>query len=245
MQAKFEKCVIKRVSSSLSVIIHLGIQVAFLGFGSIGILLPSSPALGLVSAQVHYGIKSNKLTLASGDTTADAVDQSGNSMGVGLDFDLSKVAPIAAGAFYHIDKSKGNLAGVDTVYTATVGGAELLLWAPIPVITPFIKFGYVLFGNAEINENLAGSDIESTLGIEKVTLSGGTPSGYRAALGIAYTIVPTCSLFLNYTMINERSEFTESSLTMTNGTTASSTLSEKLKYTANGRFVGFGIGLSI
>src|SRR5262245_39042127 len=91
----------------------------------------SSNALALVMGQIHYGIKSNTLK-ETAPASGESSSLSGSSIGLGVDFDPVKTLPVGAGFFYHMDSSKGTKDGITATYTESVGGLEIMAWAPLP-----------------------------------------------------------------------------------------------------------------
>ncbi len=155
-------------------------------------LLNATPAWAIFDAQVFYGQRTNT-SKAKG---ADGSDIKGNELKAAAHLSPIPLVPIGFGASVStVTYEKDEPAVKD--FQGLEGSLEITAWLPfVPVVTPYAKLGYILFGAYGLDSNVP-DPITGTATETKTTFK---PKGTTIALGLKWSPLPLVGVLLEYDM---------------------------------------------
>jgi hypothetical protein len=209
------------------------------------IFLASATTFAKPESIVHftYGIKSNTWKMLEPEEADEETAMSGSSLGI--DAYLSpRGLPIGFGFFYNSDRSTGKEDEVEMTFSEQVGGLQLMLWVPWQKFRPFVKFGYVLFGESATELKYLEPDESAQFVVESVTYKSGKVNGFRGAGGFSWQLAKNFSVLGQFTYISETTEYEKATLKIRGLGDIDGEASEKLKIDTSGMSYGLGIGLN-
>lgn len=164
---------------------HKGVLAALV------LLLNATPAWAIFDAQVFYGQR-NSTSKAKG-AASDTIK--GNELKAAAHLSPIPLVPIGFGASVStVTYEKDEPSYKD--FSGLEGSLEVTAWLPfVPVITPYAKLGYIVFGGYAFESDLVTPGAATTE--MKTTFK---PKGTTAAVGLRWSPVPLVGLMLEYDM---------------------------------------------
>jgi hypothetical protein len=206
---------------------------------AIALILSSSRALAIFDAQITGGQKTSKVTI---DGEKQDEPLKGTVVGLAAHYHPLSMVPMGIGLFMDVGTIKGKDSGVTAELKQQTGGIEVNVWAPLPILKPYLKFNYNLFGTGEYKVSVDNS--VPVFGGSSFASKDAKISGYNLAAGLEWSIVPTFGLLLQYSMNNEELKYKKLTVKNADGTSTTAEVEEeKLKFEGSTISLGFSFRL--
>lgn len=173
---------------------HKGVLAALI------LVLNATPAWAIFDAQVFYGQRTSKAKAegSEGDT------MKGNELKAAAHLSPIPLVPVGFGASVSTVTYEKN----DDLYkdfTGLEGSLEIMAWLPfVPVVTPYAKLGYIVFGGYTLEDSLETPGAATTE--MKATYK---PKGTTIALGLKWSPLPLVGVMVEYDMRQAKMEADE------------------------------------
>lgn len=197
-------------------------------------------AYALIDAHVTAGQKTAKVNAEDDDVAADDELQ-GTTVAVGVHYHPFKLVPIGIGAFGEVAKTTAEISNsIDAEISQQTIGIEMTAWVPMPVIKPFVKANYVLYGRAEEKFTIEPAIFD----VAQFKTEDAKISGHSIAAGVMWSVVPTLGIVAQYAMNREQLAHKKHTITAADGT-ETTTEADETKTNFTGRSISLGLSFTL
>jgi hypothetical protein len=204
-----------------------------------------------VDLQVLGGSCATSFDSGSGGTTDAsggryASQFAGTEYGVAALVQPFRLMPFAIGGYALQQSYRGLQSDFKEQIQGLEAGADLMVWAPIPLVQPYVRGGYDLYGSHKYTATSSQPPLYAASGDPVPTQMelDGDVTGYHTAVGLRLHLVPMFGAFLQYDMAQEvfhpkRASFMQDGA----GMTVDATDAPKITMASRAVEIGIDIGM--